>query len=96
MKSTTDPSEPKQPLEQGSQILQRQADNNAEQLKQAAAVYQEYQDNIKKSGHLNTEILKGIQTGEPLPFLFLKAIESIGLMTGDKLFLSQVEKYLKE
>jgi len=30
--STTEHSDPKQPLEQGSRILQRQADNNAEQL----------------------------------------------------------------
>jgi len=51
-----------------------------------AAVYKEHQENIKQAEQLRTEINKGVQAGEPVFKLLLKAIECISLMTGDKLF----------
>jgi len=57
--------------------------------------YKEYQSNIRKSGSLRTDILKGVQAGEPAQKLLLKAVECISRMTGDTLFYSQIEKDLK-
>lgn len=51
-----------------------------------AAMYREYQENIKRSEQLRAEITKGIQAGEDTHALLLKAIEAIGRMTGDKVF----------
>lgn len=54
--------------------------------------YKSYQENIKASGNLRAEILKGVQAGEDITTLFLKASKYISLMTGDKLFNEQIEK----
>jgi hypothetical protein len=51
-----------------------------------AGVYKEYQENIKRAGRLMTEINKGIQVGEPVYKVLLKAIECISLITGDRVF----------
>lgn len=51
-----------------------------------AGAYKEHQENIKRAGQLRAEINKGIQAGEPIYKVLLKAIECISLMTGDKLF----------
>jgi len=55
-------------------------------LERLTATYKEQQDNIKKAGQLRADINKGVQAGEPIYKLLLKAIECISLMTGDKLF----------
>lgn len=49
----------------------------------ALEVCRTYQDNIRKTGQLNTEILKGLQRGESLPSLFLKAVKALTLCTGN-------------
>ena len=59
--------------------------------RRAAAVYKTYQDNIKRAGTLRTEIIKGVQRGESKTSLFLKAVEVIGLMTNDNVFVQQVK-----
>lgn len=51
-----------------------------------AANYKRQQENIRRAGQLRAEINKGIQAGEPIYKVLLKAIECISLMTGDKLF----------
>lgn len=51
---------------------------------QAVEVYRTHQENICKVGQLNTEILKGLQSGENLAILFLKAVKAITLCTGNK------------
>ena len=62
-------------------------DNVVEALQERLArVYKEHQENIRRAGQLKAEINKGIQAGEPIYRLLLKAIECISLMTGDKLF----------
>lgn len=55
------------------------------------AIYRDYQSNIKTSGELRTQLLKGARAGEPPVLLLLKAVECISLMTSDKLFYSQIE-----
>lgn len=76
---------------QGIPILQRQADNNKAEKERALAVYREYQENIKLSGQLQTEILKGVKRGEDIYSLFLKAVKAISLMTSNTVFYSQLE-----
>lgn len=66
-----------------------------EDRQRLADAYKTYQDNIRKSGSLRTDILKGVQAGEPAQKLLLKAVECISRMTGDTLFYSQIEKDLK-
>lgn len=66
-----------------------------EERQRIADAYKEYQSNIRKSGSLRTDILKGVQAGEPAQKLLLKAVECISRMTGDTLFYSQIEKDLK-
>lgn len=55
-------------------------------LERLAGAYKEHQENIKRAGQLRADINKGVQAGEPIYKLLLKAIECISLMTGDKLF----------
>lgn len=61
----------------------------------ARAVYSEHQENIKKSGMLRTDILKGLQQGENVYILLLKAMKCISLMTGDNLFYTQGKEDIK-
>ena len=58
-------------------------------------VYRQYQRNIKNSGGLRTEILKGAKAGEPLVALLLKAVKCISLMTSDTVFYTQLERDIK-
>lgn len=62
-----------------------------EERERSLEVYRTYQENIKKSSQLQTEILKGIRSGEDIATLFLKASKAISLMTGNTVFYSQVE-----
>lgn len=57
--------------------------------------YKDYQKNIREAGTLQTELTKGVRAGEPAYTLLLKAIKAISLMTGNKLFYSQIYKDLK-
>lgn len=66
-----------------------------EDRQRIADAYKVYQENIRKSGSLRTDILKGVQTGEPAHTLLLKAVECISRMTGDTLFYSQIEGNIK-
>lgn len=60
-----------------------------------AAGYKEQQENIRRAGQLRTDINKGVQAGEPIYKLLLKAIECISLMTGEKLFYDMNKKNLQ-
>jgi hypothetical protein len=55
-------------------------------------MYKEYQNNIRLSGGLQTELTKGAREGEPAYNLLLKAVKVISLMTGNKLFYTQIYK----
>lgn len=75
---------------QGIPILQREADAIKQERERAVAVYGEYQKNIKLSGQLQTDILKGAKRGEDIYSLFLKAVQAISLMTSNTVFYSQL------
>lgn len=55
-------------------------------------MYRDYQQNIRRSGTLRAEILKGIQRGEDPLDLLLKAMECISKMTGDIAIYRQSQK----
>ena len=76
---------------EGLGALQRKADQNKAEIDRNLEVYRTYQENIKRSGQLQTDILKGVQAGEDIYSLFLKAAQAISCMTSNKTFYSQVE-----
>jgi len=91
------PIEAKKPLEtlteglEGINKLQREADRKKQDIDRSLAIYREYQQNIKTSSQLQTEILKGARAGEDIYSLFLKACKAISLMTSNTVFYSQIE-----
>lgn len=91
------PIEVKKPLEtlteglEGINKLQREADRKKQDIDRSLAICREYQQNIKTSSQLQTEILKGARAGEDIYSLFLKAVKAISLMTSNTVFYSQLE-----
>ena len=80
---------------EGLQGLQRKADQNKAEKDRNLEVYRTYQENIKRSGQLQTDILKGARAGEDIYSLFLKAVQAISLMTSNTVFYSQLEEDIK-
>ena len=80
---------------EGLQGLQRKADQNKAEIDRNLEVYRTYQENIKRSGQLQTDILKGARAGEDIYSLFLKAVQAISLMTSNTVFYSQLEEDIK-
>jgi len=76
---------------EGLGALQRKADQNKAEIERNLEVYRTYQENIKRSGQLQTDILKGVQAGDDIYSLFLKAVQAVSCMTSNKTFYSQVE-----
>lgn len=70
-------------------------DRDKEDHQHTLEMYKDYQKNIRQAGQLQTELTKGARAGEPAYTLLLKAIKAISLMTGNKLFYSQIYKDLK-
>jgi len=95
------PTEPEKPLQgnleglEGIGKLQREADQRKREIDETARIYREYQHNIKLSGQLQTEILKGARAGEDIYSLFVKACKAISLMTSNTVFYSQLEGDIK-
>ena len=92
-----DPTEDKKPLElnleglEGLRTLQREADRKKQDIDRSLQIYREYQQNIKTSSQLQTELLKGARAGEDIYTLFLKAVKAISLMTSNQMFYNQLE-----
>lgn len=83
---------PSEDLEgQQAKGLYLQAQREAAEKQRTLDIFREYQENIKRSGQLQTEILKGVKAGESVYNLFLKAVKAISLMTSNSLFYSQIE-----
>lgn len=77
-----------------SREMQNLSNENRTKLEEAAQARTEYQKNILISDGLRCEINKGLKTGEDIYPLFLKAVKSISLMTGDTTFYDIVKKDL--
>lgn len=76
---------------EGLQKLQIQIDRDKAEKERIKEVYATHQNNIKLTADLQTAILKGLKRGESVYTLFLKASKAISLMTGNTLFIDQVE-----
>lgn len=74
--------------------LEREAQQIAEDRRRAAAVYKTYQENIKKTELLQSEILKGIKAQVDIYELFLKAAKALSLTISNREFYTQIEKEL--
>ena len=70
----------------------KQIFGGSEQEDMSSRVCREYQENIRKSDALQSEILMGIKAGMDTYHLFLMAVEAISLMTGNSQFYTQVER----
>lgn len=95
-KTLTAPKKPAERLTDGLQsqqavLLHLEAKREQEERQRTLEIYRTYQENIKTSSQLQTEILKGIKAGESVYSLFLKAAKAISLMTSNSLFYSQTE-----
>lgn len=95
-KTLTEPEKPVKRLVEGLESqqvkqLHLEAAREQEERKRTLEIYREYQQNIKTSSQLQTEILKGARAGEDIYSLFLKAVKAISLMTSNSLFYSQLE-----
>ena len=97
------PIEPQKPVQGQINGLEReqakqlflQATREQEDHRRNLEVYRTYQENIKTSSTLQTQILKGLKAGEDVYSLFLKAAKAISLMTSNSVFYSQTEEDLK-
>ena len=93
-KTLTDAKKPLETLTEGLEgigKLQRQADAKKQDIDRSLAICREYQQNIKTSSQLQTEILKGARAGESVYSLLLKACKAISLMTSNSVFYTQIE-----
>lgn len=72
-------------------------EENREDYFRQLAMYAQFQEDIRLSGMLLSEILKGLHAGEEIHSIFDKACECISRMTGDAVFLKlcrkEMEKY---
>lgn len=92
----TEPQKPAERLTEGLEGQQAKklfldTQREREDRQRSLEVYRTYQENIKTSSQLQTEILKGLKAGEDVYSLFLKAAKAISLMTSNSLFYSQIE-----
>ena len=71
--------------------LQKKADRNREEIERSKEAYRKYQENTKTSEQLQTELLKGVRTGENVYSLFLKAAKCISCMTANTAFYDQID-----
>lgn len=96
-KTITEPQKPAERLTEGlegqqAKKLYLDTQREREDRQRSLEVYRTYQENIKTSSQLQTEILKGLKAGEDVYSLFLKAAKAISLMTSNSLFYSQIEE----
>lgn len=83
-KTITEPQKPAERLTEGlegqqAKKLYLDTQREREDRQRSLEVYRTYQENIKTSSQLQTEILKGLKAGEDVYSLFLKAAKAIAL-----------------
>lgn len=73
---------------QGNPLF-REQQRQRENAEQAATVYEAHQAAVKKVRSTEAAILKGLAAGENIAALFLKAVEGLSLLTGNRLLYEQ-------
>ena len=79
----------------GTFKLVKKAVDSKNAREEAIKICMEHQKNTAKSQILQSDILKGLKTGEDIYSLFLKATEAISLMTNNSLFHKQAQEDVK-
>jgi len=86
---------PTEPYKQdGAGSLQHEADIRQSEREIQAEIQRSRQQGTKEAGELEIEIIKGIQEGEPVAALFLKAVKALSLLSGNTMLYKQVEQDL--
>lgn len=85
----------KEPLDNLDKIALAKLEKEKNDYNNTIEIYKRYQNNIKLSKGLLSEILQGAKEGEDICNLFLKAVRCISCMTGDMLFYDQIENDIK-
>lgn len=83
------------PQEEIGNLEVRKLNKKADIIDEAKKVYIEHQKARKESQTLQWEIMKGVNDGEDIKELFLKAVKTISLMTGTDVFYTQIERQIK-
>lgn len=87
----TDEAESSPALPEQAPLLVKEAKEEAYIAAQSLSVYKTYQEHIRQSSQLKTDLLKGTKEGESIYNLLLKACKAIALMTGDSIFYDTVK-----
>ena len=74
--------------------LERKAQNEADDRSRAAAVYRTYQENIRKTEILQSQILLGIKAHVDIYELFLITARALSYTISNREFIAQIEKEL--
>lgn len=74
-------------------VIRQQYENH--RTEEANRIAKAYQENIRKSGSLQSEILKGAQAGEDCYSLLLKACKCISCMTSDTVFYNTMDSVVR-
>lgn len=77
-------------------LATRKLESHADYVAECEKIYREHQTARKQSQCLQWEIMKGVNDGEDIKELFLKAVKTISLMTGTGVFYTQIERQIKE
>lgn len=85
----------KEPLDDLDKVALAKPEKEKKEYSNTIEVYKRYQNNIKLSKGLLSEILQGTKEGEDICNLFLKAVRYISYMTGDMLFYDQIKNDIK-
>lgn len=88
-------SEKKAPFTENKKAI-TELNREIEAVEEAKKIYKEHQEARKQSQCLQWEIMKGVNDGEDIKELFLKAVKTISLMTGTSVFYTQIERQIKE
>lgn len=76
--------------------LQRKADQSEAEKERTKRAEIQKRENIQQSNQLQTDILKGLKAGESVYSLFLKASKALSLITGNTVFITQIEEDIKD
>lgn len=75
--------------------LELEQEQQEQAKQQAFEVYKKHQENIRKTEGISIDILKGLQRGESLAPLFLKAVKAYTLCTGNTAEYDIISETLK-
>lgn len=82
--------------EEVPQDLQRESEKRTQKRDYALEVYKVYQERTKATEGLQNAIMKGLNAGEPINDLFLKAMKALGMAVDDMPMYEQAARIINE